>query len=277
MMNDFDGKFMQDEDLKDLLRQWRVPETPASLDNRVAATYQQSTSQTASVSALYSQRDSEVVNMKFCNTCQEEFADRFSFCPVDGTPLTAVAAASTSAPAETVSPVETATAAPAVFSTPVSESAAPAAVVSGNIGEFHLTILEDSGLVSRLAGELGNVAHNYQLTWPDFKRDPFGFVKRSFQGYGKMAGKFFSSRDVVIASVLSIVSLVVLVGAIYLLDKTQGDGGPSRRTIAIVSIVGFCALLAIFASWLSKDRGGAVMGAKPSDSRNVLSGIVASL
>ena len=106
-MNDFDGKFMQDEDLKDLLRQWRVPETPASLDNRVAAAYQQSTSQTASVSALYSQRDSEVVNMKFCNTCQEEFADRFSFCPVDGTPLTAapVTAASQSAPAETVSPV----------------------------------------------------------------------------------------------------------------------------------------------------------------------------
>src|SRR5688572_7161028 len=104
MMNDFDGKFMQDEDLKGLLRQWRVPETPASLDNRVAVAYQQSTSQTASVSALYSQRDSEVVNMKFCNTCQEEFADRFSFCPVDGTPLTAapIAAASQSAPAEAV-------------------------------------------------------------------------------------------------------------------------------------------------------------------------------
>ncbi|MGQ0763661.1 MAG: energy transducer TonB [Acidobacteriota bacterium] len=278
-MNDFDGKFMQDEDLKDLLQQWRVPETPAALDNRVAAAYQQSTSQTASVSALYSQRDSEVVNMKFCNTCQEEFADRFSFCPVDGTPLTAapVAAVSQSAPAETVSPVETATAAPAAFAVPATVSAAPSAVAPGNIGEFHLTILEDSGLLSRLAGELGNVAHNYQLTWPDFKRDPFGFVKRSFQGYGKMAGKFFSSRDVVIASVLSIVSLAVLVGAIFVLDKTQGDGGPSRRTIAIVLVVGFCALLAIFASWLSKDRDGAVMGAKPSDSRNVLSGIVAAL
>lgn len=278
-MNDFDGKFMQDEDLKDLLRQWRVPETPASLDNRVAATYQQSTSQTKSVSALYSQRDSEVVNMKFCNTCQEEFADRFSFCPVDGTPLTAatVAAASQPAPAETVSPVDTVTAAPAAFAVPASISAAPAAVPPSNIGEFHLTILEDSGLLSRLAGELGNVAHNYQLTWPEFKRDPFGFVKRSFQGYGQMAGKFFSSRDVVIASVLSVVSLVVLVGAIYFLDKTQGDGGPSRRTIAVVLVVGVCALLAIFASWLSKDRGGAVMGAKPSDSRNVLSGIVAAM
>ena len=187
-----------------------------------------------------------------------------------------VAAASQSAPAETVSPVEAVTAAPAAFAVPATVPATPPAVAPGNIGEFHLTILEDSGLLSRLAGELGNVAHNYQLTWPEFKRDPFGFVKRSFQGYGKMAGKFFSSRDTVIASVLSIVSLAVIVGAFFVLDKTQGDGGPSRRTIAIVSVVGFCALLAIFASWLSKDRGAAVMGAKPSDSRNVLSGIIAA-
>lgn len=277
-MNDLDGKFMQDEDLKDLLRQWRVPETPASLDNRVAAAYQQSTSQTASVLALYSQRDSEVVNMKFCNTCQEEFADRFSFCPVDGTPLTAAPVAPASQPArpETVSPVETVTAAPAAFSVPATVAGARSTGAKENIGEYHLTILEDTGLLSRLASELGNVAHNYQLTWPEFKRDPFGFVKRSFLGYGKMAGKFFSSRDVIIASVLSIVSLAVLVGAIFILDKTQGEGGPSRRTIIIVSVVGFCGLLAIFASWLSKDRSAAVMGAKPSDSRNVLSGIVAA-
>src|SRR5687767_3016028 len=277
MMNDFDGKFMQDEDLKGLLRQWRVPETPASLDNRVAVAYQQSTSQTASVSALYSQRDSEVVNMKFCNTCQEEFADRFSFCPVDGTPLTAApvaAAASHTAPAEIVSPVETVKAAPAAFVVPATVSAAPSAVAAGNIGEFHLTILEDSGLASRLAGELANVAHNYQLTWPEFKRDPFGFVKRSFQGYGKMAGKFFSSRDVVIASLLSVVALIAMLVGIYFLDKTQTDG-PSRKTMMIAAIIGFVGLLGVFATWLSRDRGAAVMGAKPSDTRNVLSGIIA--
>jgi TonB family protein len=281
-MNDFDGKFMQDEDLKDLLRQWRVPETPASLDNRVAAAYQQSSSQTASVSALYSQRDSEVVNMKFCNTCQEEFADRFSFCPVDGTPLTAapVASASQSAPAETVSPVppvETVTPAPAAFSVPATVSAAPSAAAAGNIGEFHLTILEDKGLMSRLAGEIGNVAHNYQLTWPEFKRDPFGFVKRSIQGYGKMAGKFFSSRDVVIATLLSVVAMIAMVVGIYILDKTQSQtAGPPRKTMMIAAIVGFVGLLGIFATWLSRDRGAAVMGAKPSDSRNVLSGIIAA-
>jgi len=93
-MSDFDAKFMQDEDLRNLLRQWNVPDVPGSLDNRVAATYQQMMSDPAALSnsAVHSQRDSEVVTMKFCSTCQEQFADRFSFCPVDGTPLDAPAA-----------------------------------------------------------------------------------------------------------------------------------------------------------------------------------------
>src|ERR1044072_8856263 len=110
----------------------------------------------ASDSALYSQRDSEVVKMKFCNTCQEEFADRFSFCPVDGTPLTAAPAADSTTPAAT-SPQPTSapgvTAAPSVAAT----ISAAAQASSENIGEYHLTILEDRGLVSRLADELGNV------------------------------------------------------------------------------------------------------------------------
>jgi TonB family protein len=293
-MNDFDSKFMQDEDLKDLLRQWRVPETPGSLDNRVAATYQQSTSQTGSIPAFYPERDSEVVNMKFCNTCQEEFADRFSFCPVDGTPLSVAAVATASepvppveaiSPAETISPVETAspveispvqTVAPAAFTVPTpagAGSASSAASARENIGEFHLTMLEDRGLASRLAGELGNVAHNYQLTWPEFKKDPFGFVKRSVQGYGQMAGKFFASRDVILAAIISVVSLGAMIAAIFVLDKTQ-TGGPSKKGVVIAAIIGFCALLAVFSSWLSRERGAAVMGAKPSDSRNVLSGII---
>lgn len=295
-MNDFDSKFMQDEDLRDLLRQWRVPETPASLDNRVAAAYQQSSSQMESVPALYPERDSEVVNMKFCNTCQEEFADRFSFCPVDGTPLSVVAAVASepAPPAETVPPVETA--APAAFSVPTTVaaesarsavsaetshvsaakahvSAASAASAHENIGEYHLTMLEDRGLTSRLAGELGNVAHNYQLTWPEFKKDPFGFVKRSFQGYGQVVGQFFANRDAKIAIGISFLAMGVMVAAIFLLDKTQ-SAGPSKKAIVISAIVGFCALLAVFASMLSRDRSAAVMGARPSDSRNVLSGII---
>ena len=84
-MSDFDAKFMQDEELRSLLRQWSAPEAPGSLDQRVAAAYQRTMSSSTPLlnSALDPQRDSEVVKMKFCNSCQEQFADRFSFCPVD--------------------------------------------------------------------------------------------------------------------------------------------------------------------------------------------------
>lgn len=328
---------MQDEELRVLLNKWSAPEAPGSLDQRVTASYRQSMNSMDErlSSALDPQRDSEVVKMKFCNSCQEQFADRFSFCPVDGTPLSAVpvptvAPVNTTAPvdveasyprSETVSqitpnptlppvPVQSkpSASAPPIQSTSVDSGtvsgsvgtpkavdpepgvwpphiapkiAVPAAARSGSgmahemIGEYHLTMLEDKGLLPRLGDAFGEVAHNYQLTWPEFKRDPFGFTKRSFQGYGKMVGKFFASRDAVIAMLLSVVAMVVLVGAIFLLDRS-GNGGPSRRTMIVVAIVGFCGLLGIFATWLSRDRGAAIMGARPSDSRNVLSGIIAS-
>src|SRR5205807_61185 len=288
-MSNSDSRFMQDEELRVLLNKWNAPEAPGSLDQRVTASYRQSMSSMDErlSSALDPQRDSEVVKMKFCNSCQEQFADRFSFCPVDGTPLSAVPVAPTPPPAakpadiETSYPMsETVSAASQRATTPPPKISVPAAAVTSAvghdmIGEYHLTILEDTGLITRLAGELGNVAHNYQLTWPEFKRDPFGFVKRSIQGYGSMAGKFFASRDAVIAMLVSVVAMGALVGAIFLLDRS-GAGGPSRRTMIAVAVIGFVGLLGIFATWLSRDRGAAVMGARPSDSRNVLSGIIAS-
>src|SRR4030095_3690422 len=184
--------------------------------------------------------------MKFCNTCEEQFADRFSFCPVDGTPLgavpaTTVGAAATEAEssypiADTAYPVadtsypvvDTATfqRAPAA---PVEVAATPkptphqvaATAQTGMIGEYHLTILEDKGLAARLASELGGVAHNYELTWPEFKRDPFGFVKRSIQGYGQMIGKFFGKRDAMLAILIAFGAIAALVGLLAVIDRTQ--------------------------------------------------------
>jgi len=170
-MGDFDSKFMQDDELRSLLKQWSVPDVPNSLDNRVAATYQRVMEEPAALnSAFHSQRDSEVVAMKFCSTCEEQFADRFSFCPVDGTPLSAVPAAPAapvSAPAreiETFYPVaesvtSKAAAEPEYFETATATSARVPAAKSAtlnavNFGEYHLTILEDAGLLSRLADEL---------------------------------------------------------------------------------------------------------------------------
>src|SRR5258706_4427589 len=289
-MSDFDSKFMQDDELRSLLRQWSAPDAPGSLDQRVAAAYQQAMGSSAllSNSALSPHRDSEVVTMKFCDTCQEEFADRFSFCPVDGTPLSVAPVAPVHTPPYEVESsypsAETATfqrAAAVPFEAPVRTPAAQApanvqASASANrglLGKYHLTILEDRGLASRLAGELGGVAHNYQLTWPEFKRDPFGFVKRSVQGYGQMVGRFFARRDAVIAVGISLVALAALVGLLALLDRTSSAVG-SRVALTIFALGAFTALIVIFAGWMGNNSGAAVMGAKPSDSRNVLSGIV---
>src|SRR5207249_389514 len=74
---------------------------------------------------------------------------------------------------------------------------------------------------------------------------------------------------------ISVFAMAALIGAIFLLDRTQA-AGPSRKSMIIVAIIGFCGLLAVFATWLSRERGAAVMGARPSDSRNVISGMVVS-
>src|SRR5260370_11289500 len=278
-MGDFDARFMKDEELRDLLERWRVPDASRSLDNRVAAAYNNLMGDAAERrnSALHPQWDSEVVKMKFCNTCQEQFADRFSFCPVDGTPLGVAPAPTVSASArdiETSYPVaEITVPTPSVSEPAAAIPASTAASRAGMVGEYHLTILEDRGLAYRLADELGNVAHNYQLTWPEFKRDPFGFVKRSIQGYGSMIGGFLGTRNVMIALSLAIVAIAAMVGAIFLLDRSQSKGS-SRGTVVAIAFVGFCGLLALFATWLGRDRGASVLGAAPTDSRNALAGIV---
>jgi len=105
MSSNSDSRFMRDEELRVLLNKWNAPDAPGSLDERIAASYRQSMTSVGSLSSLDPQRDSEVVKMKFCSTCQEQFADRFSFCPVDGTPLNAVAA-STVAPPKASAPVD---------------------------------------------------------------------------------------------------------------------------------------------------------------------------
>ncbi len=279
-MGDFDARFMKDEELHDLLERWSVPDASRSLDNRVAAAYNNLMGDAAErrSSALHPQRDSEVVTMKFCDTCQEQFADRFSFCPVDGTPLGVAPATSVGASAreiETSYPVAESTvptpsvSEPAYSAIPASAAASSAAI----FGDYHLTILEDRGLLYRLAGELGGVAHNYQLTWPEFKRDPFGFVKRSIQGYGQMVGGFFGSRDIVIAMLFSFVAIAAIIGMVFVLDRTQ-SAGVSRKGMIIIVAIGSLALLALFSTLLKRDRGADVMGTRPADSRNALAGIV---
>src|ERR1044072_1822855 len=182
--------FISDDELKSLLERWVVPGPSRVLDKRIETSFARE----------FSGAD-EVVLMKFCSVCKEEFADKFSFCPVDGTPLSAITPP-VEDPSVTMVQDPSLTVSRDNQNTPVEESAAayndepsasdPIYVASNNTSsalalrdEYHLTIMDDSGLVARLSQSLKDTAHQYELTWPEFKRDPFGFTKRAFVGYGQ--------------------------------------------------------------------------------------------
>ena len=236
--------------------------------------------------------------MKFCSKCQEEFADKFSFCPVDGTPLTAVSPNVADDPSVTVSrndqprAIETAAyteqadvTEPVHIDSGAGWSAASSAASSTSHSstsqalamrdEYHLTFLDDAGLTARLAHELKDVAHEYQLTWPEFKRDPFGFTKRTVVGYGGMVRKFLGKPNVLVAMGAAFLGMVALVGAVALIDRSRSSG-VSKGGLIVFSIFAGGLLIALFSTWLGRERGAAVMGAEPSDSRSVVAAMISS-
>jgi TonB family protein len=261
--------FISEDDLKSLLDQWIAPNPSKELDQRVANSYyKEFGSADAANSVLLPQSQKEVRAMKFCSTCREEFADKFSFCPVDGTPLTAPAAEPEKKVIRAASASE-----PIRVSAPVFAAAGSAALVDR--GEFHLTIIDDAGLVGRLATELSDVAHEYQLTWPEFKRDPFGFTKRSLIGYGQMVSKFLANRNVVIALVVAVLAIAGAVGIVSVLDRSQ-SAGTSRAGLVGFGVLAGVILIGIFATWLRKNQSAAVLGAPDSDSNNAVFGMIAA-
>src|SRR5918995_1168732 len=86
-------EFVSDNELKSLLERRVAPGPSRVLDKRIETSFTRefSGADRLSQSVLLPHRREEVVSMKFCSVCEEEFADKFSFCPVDGTPLTVVA------------------------------------------------------------------------------------------------------------------------------------------------------------------------------------------
>ncbi|MET0622522.1 MAG: energy transducer TonB [Pyrinomonadaceae bacterium] len=198
--------------------------------------------------------------MKQCPQCREEFADKFGFCPVDGTPLDVAVAEPTQATLAADESVVTASA-PAAGSASSNGSAGadgPAdnvvddwgattsegsAVPPSNAGaereEFHLTFLQDEGLTRRLARELKAVGHDAELTWPEFKRDPVGFTRRSASAYGTAGWKFFSQRNVALACMTALVVLCSGIGLFFLLDKVSARRAAGENPYENLELVGY--------------------------------------
>ena len=283
-----DQDFVSEGELKALLERWIAPGPSKLLDKRVETSFAREFSGAAGLQSMpLPQTREEVVTMKFCTRCEEEFADKFSFCPVDGTPLTVVARQETE-PSLTVSRTEPSVtvqkaAVPATIASYAADIdepqvAEPVYAASSALAlreEYHLTIMDDSGLAARLSHEIKDVAHEYELTWPEFKRDPFGFTKRTFVGYGQMFRKFLAKPNVMVAMGAAFVAMLALVGAVILMDRSQGARS-SRFGLIGFSIVAGGLLIALFSTMLGRERGAAVMGAEPSDSRSVVSGMISA-
>ena len=82
-------QLFSEAELKRLLELWIAPGPSKKLDERVSNSYyrESGSDDAATQPVALPQSQKEVATMKFCSTCQEEFAEKFSFCPVDGTPL----------------------------------------------------------------------------------------------------------------------------------------------------------------------------------------------
>ena len=209
--------------------------------------------------------------MKQCSTCQEQFADKFSFCPVDGTPLNGLVAKTVAPP----QPDPEETLASSKFSaqneSPAANAAAAATAPAAPAidDEYHLTIIEDAGLTRRLMTEVREVAHESQLTWPEFKRDPLGFTKRSASAYGSMFQRFLARPNVAVAMGASVLSMLLIVIGVVWLERNQAGGVP-RFAMVTFSLVALAMMVAIFASWMKRDRSLEVAGAEPADTGSVV-------
>ncbi len=277
-------EFISEDELKPLLEAWIAPGPSRVLDKRIATSFSREFSGADGLSqpVLLPHRREEGISMKFCSKCEEEFADKFSFCPVDGTALSSTVAKSEE-PSVTVSrdvapPIQTGgilglTQAPAGGAHSYPRQTSPLALSQRE--EYHLTIIDDQGLVPRLAHEVKDVAHEYQLTWPEFKRDPFGFTKRTVVGYGQMLKRFLGNRNVLVAMGAAVFAMVALVVVVALLDRSH-SASSSRYGLIVFAVIAAGMLVALFSTWLGRERGAAVMGAEPSDSRSVVFAMVSS-
>jgi TonB family protein len=216
--------------LKFLLANWRAPAAPDDLRTRFVASYRQ----------LMNRDAAEEEEMKYCPSCHKEFAPQFRFCPIDGLPLVAAEERAARAPLNETRPrkqgnngrTHVATAHAAVG---CDDSTVGNLVASGGAqaheqmrarAEYHLTILAEAGLGARLLTEVRAVALESQLTWPEFRRDPAGFARRTLTGYGLLLRRRLAQENVAYGFVTAFVVVLTLVCTIVVIGRLHRRGGP---------------------------------------------------
>lgn len=140
--------------------------------------------------------------MKRCNACEQEFEDKFVFCPADATPL--------------------------IGGTDESS-------------ELRLTLLDSAALPSRLSEEIGYLSSQLKLAWPSIKKDPVGFSKqllvqslRSLQRAVTTPNAIASFAGALLVVFSAVVAVLIIGNA-----PTQTGSGQASPTSELAEIIEF--------------------------------------
>ncbi|MCM3869198.1 MAG: energy transducer TonB [Pyrinomonadaceae bacterium] len=139
--------------------------------------------------------------MKTCTACEEEFEDKFSFCPVDGTPLNLLAA-------------ELAGFVMEERSSPTRQSSLLLRRHSQERSyEYQPTILSSAGLLERLARETRFLMDRLRQAWPELRSDPLAFAKLAAVDVANLLKQGFGAQGALSAltSLLLVLSVVLFV------------------------------------------------------------------
>ena len=166
--------------------------------------------------------------MKRCNACEEDFADKFSFCPVDGTPLNSLAAAL----------VSQEPGAGAEFFAPVDPSLVDRQDVIRQL-EFKVTMIGGAGLATRLAAEVSFVIDQLQQAWPEFKRDPIGSSGRALAEVRDRGKKFLLAPNVLAGGVTAMLVVLSAVAGLMLFGHATPPVDGVNIEQPVVQIISF--------------------------------------
>ncbi len=210
---------LRQHELAGLLRAWIAPNVTESLDGRLSYSFLSCFPVNSNLMRRHIRLADLEIFMKTCMACEEQFENKFSFCPVDGTPLNSLAAALSGYATEDK----------------------PSATIRASLPrlrskerpfEYQPTILSSAGLPERLAGELRFLLDRAREAWPDLKSDPVAFTKRAIVEVGNLLSGRLEKDALVSASaaiflVLSVVFFVLLHGTKTTIDTALNNDDKS--------------------------------------------------
>ena len=170
--------------------------------------------------------------MKRCNACDEEFEDKFSFCPVDTTPLNSLAAAVSGERENEPAPIK--------LRALASEEKLLWDMLSASGREFRVTMIDNTSLLERLATELRFLVQQIEQGWPAVKHDPVDFGRRAIaEGRLRLrrrltAPNSLAASATAIVVVLSAAMILVMSGRMSKEDALAQQADRERQELAQV-------------------------------------------